>query len=124
MTQVFNKKPTIAILNKILGTVGLKEFREEFSFRKKDFLYYDTVNKMNILKPELEEFYFPCKAKIYLENIDEQKVITIFRQFLRVLDYNLVSKEKYSNGEKYIQYTFISKHRVYSPKNKIIVFSS
>jgi hypothetical protein len=120
MTQVFKKMPTLEILNKILSAIGLDVFKEEYTFRKKDFEKWESISKIIAIKSELSEFYFPCKAKIYLENIDEQKVITILRQFLRALNYNIISKEKYSNGEKYIMYTLVGTHHINSPKTKII----
>ena len=91
MTQLFRKQLNTDILNKVLGTLGLSEFKEEFSFRKKDLITYGSVEKMKIINEELSEFYYPCKAKLYLDDIDESKCVTIIRQFLRFFDYNLVT---------------------------------
>ena len=123
MSQLFKEKPTLEILNKMLITINIDTFKEEYTFKKKDFDKWDTVNKVIELKDELSKFYFPCKSKIYLENIDEQKVITILRQILKVFNYNLISKEKYSNGEKYILYTLIDNHQIHSDKQKIIYWN-
>lgn len=123
MSQVFKEKPTLEILNKMLMTINIDTFKEEYTFKKKDFDKWDTVNKVIELKDELSKFYFPCKSKIYLENIDEQKVITILRQILKIFNYNLISKEKYSNGEKYIQYTLIDNHKIHSDKEKVIYWN-
>jgi hypothetical protein len=124
MSQVFKKKTNLDILSKILETIGLKNLRDEFSFRKKDFVYHETVKKIKDIKSDLEEFYFPCKAKIYLENIDEHKVVTIFRHFLKTFDYNVISREKYLHGEKYIEYTFISNRRISKPNDRVIIFAN
>lgn len=110
MTQLFRKQLNTDILNKVLGTLGLSEFKEEFSFRKKDLITYGSVEKMKTINEELSEFYYPCKAKLYLDDIDESKCVTIIRQFLRYFDYNLVSREKYNNGEKFIVYSLVSPH--------------
>ena len=124
MTQLFKKSPNGEILNKVLNTLGIDEFKEEFSFRKKDLILFGTVDKMKVLESELREFYYPCKAKLYLDNIDENKCITIIRQFLRFFGHNLLSKEKYNNGEKYIIYSLSATHHIKSPKIKIIQFKS
>jgi len=116
MTQLFKKDPTINILNKVLGTIGLAEFKEEYNFRKKDLITYGSVEKMKLINIELSEFYYPCKAKLYLDDIDESKCVTIIRQFLRFFEYNLVSKEKYNNGEKFIVYSLVSPHNMKSKK--------
>jgi hypothetical protein len=120
MSQVFKEIPNIDILNKLLQTIGIDAFKEEYSFRKKDFEKWETISKIVFLKDELSKFYFPCKSKIYLDNIDEQKVVTILRQFLKALNYNLISKERYSNGEKYILYTLTSSHKIHTSQQKII----
>ena len=120
MTQLFKKDPTIDILNKVLGTIGLTEFKEEYNFRKKDLITYGSVEKMKLINNDLSEFYYPCKAKLYLEDIDESKCVTIIRQFLRFFEYNLVSREKYNNGEKFIVYSLVSPYNMKSKKEIII----
>lgn len=124
MTQLFKKSPNVEILNKVLNTLGIDEFKEEFSFRKKDLILFGTVEKMKLIESELRELYYPCKAKLYLDSIDDNKCITIIRQFLRFFGHNLLSKEKYNNGEKYIIYSLSAAHHIKSPKIKIIQFKS
>jgi hypothetical protein len=123
MTQLFKQTPDNIILLKILNTLGIDEFKEEFSFRKKDLFSLGTIDKMKLIEHDLRAFYYPCKAKLYLENIDENKCVTIIRQFLRSFGYNLISKEKYNNGEKYIIYSLSAAHHIKSPKIKIIKFN-
>jgi hypothetical protein len=123
MTQLFKQIPDDITLLKILNTLGIDEFKEEFSFRKKDLFLLGTIDKMKLIVNDLRKFYYPCKAKLYLENIDENKCVTIIRQFLRSFGYNLISKEKYNNGEKYIIYSLSAAHHIHSPKIKIIKFN-
>lgn len=123
MSQVFKEIPNIDIFNKLLKTIGIDGFKEEYCFRKKDFEKWDTITQIVGLKDELSKFYFPCKSKIYLEHVDEQKVVTILRQFLKALNYNLISKEKYSNGEKYILYTLTSNYKIHTSEQKIIYWT-
>ena len=59
------------------------------------------------MNEELLRYYIPCKAKIYLLNIDEKRCITILRQFLKVHNYTLMSKEKYVKGKKSLFYQVI-----------------
>jgi len=123
MSQLFKKNPDQELFTKIIQTLGIDEFKEDFSFRKKDLLSFGTIHKLKALEPELREYYFPCKCKLYLDNLNENKCITIVRQFLRFFGYNLVSKEKYLNGEKFIVYSLSAAHHIKSPKNKIINFN-
>jgi len=123
MSQLFKKNPDQELFTKIIQTLGIDEFKEDFSFRKKDLLSFGTIDKIKALEPELREYYFPCKCKLYLDNLNENKCITIIRQFLRYFGYNLISKEKYLNGEKFIRYSLSATHHIKSPKNKIINFN-
>lgn len=123
MSQLFKKNPDQELFTKIIQTLGIDEFKEDFSFRKKDLLSFGTIDKIKALEPELREYYFPCKCKLYLDNLNENKCITIVRQFLRYFGYNLISKEKYLNGEKFIIYSLSATHHIKSPKNKIINFN-
>jgi hypothetical protein len=123
MTQLFKNSPNTLLFNKVLQTLGIDEFKEEFSFRKKDLLLMGTVIKMKLLEPELRQHYYPCKSKLYLDNIDDSKCITIIRQFLRFFGYQLISKEKYDCGEKYIIYSLSALHHMKSPKTKTLKFN-
>ena len=60
------------------------------------------------MRSELEDFYLPCKAKIYLEGMDEKRAITVLKQILRLHGYFLLSREKNFNNKKIIFYQLIN----------------
>ena len=62
---------------------------------------------MNEMYDELLRYYIPCKAKKYLTDLNEKKCITILRQFLKMQNHTLMSKEKYVNGKKILFYQVI-----------------
>ena len=64
---------------------------------------------MNEIMPEIEKYYIPCKSKKYLTDINEKKCITILRQFLKIHNHTLNSKEKYVKGKKI---TFLSSYSI------------
>lgn len=84
-----------------------------YSFSKKIIINKNIVtiidNKIDFLK----KYYIKCKHKIYLENLNEKKIITLLRQLLKTHDFDLKAKEKYENGKKYLLYT-ISKKIIYN----------
>lgn len=80
-----------------------------YSFSKKTLI---TKNIKSIIIDNLEtlkKIYIKCKHKIYLENLNEKKIITLIRQLLRTHEYDLKAKEKYENGKKYLLYTISKK---------------
>jgi hypothetical protein len=72
-----------------------------------------TVKKLNELKPILEEYYLPCKARLYLDDMTEKKSITVLRQVLRLFKYHINSKERNINTKKIIFYSIASDEEEY-----------
>ena len=103
--QLFKKNPSNELFNKVLESFGLVDLEDKRSFSRKDLKYIKTVEKINSLKSELEECYLPCKARTYLNGLNEKNVITILRQVLKTRNYSITSREKYMKGSKFIIYT-------------------
>ena len=104
INQLFKKRPTAESIVPILALYNLSGFEDSKSFTKKDLAVFGTVQKLEDNKSILEDLYLPCKAKIYLNNLNEKKSVTILRQILKLFKYNLKSTEKYIQGEKMIEY--------------------
>ena len=112
--QLFRRNPDRYIINDLMIAFKIKSLDDEdFYFTKHDLINLNIVNKVNNIKEKLEIYYLPCKAKIYLEDINEKKCITILRQFLKHIDHNLKLKEKYIKGTKnYLYFIHTNKDKV------------
>ena len=64
---------------------------------------------IKIFEQEIKDCYIPCKKHKYAGDINNKTIITILRQFLKLHDYDLHSKEKFIKGTKYLMYKIISK---------------
>ena len=105
--QLFSKEPPpIEFVNKILYIIINKELNENiyFEFSRKNLINKKVIEKISEFIPELKKYYLKCKHDKYLENLNEKKIITLFRQILRPYDYNISAVEKYNNGEKFLLY--------------------
>ena len=80
-----------------------------YSFSKKTLITKNIKNIINENLEKLKKIYIKCKHKIYLENLNEKKIITLIRQLLRTHNFDLKAKEKYENGKKYLLYTISKK---------------
>ena len=119
LNQLFKNKPTIEIINELVSLYGLSDINDTKIFSKKDLENINTVDKLENMKDKLGEFYLPCKKKTYLNNITPKRAITILRQFLKIYNYTLKSKEKYIKSEKIIIYNIRpSKNKVSNKKPK------
>ena len=108
INQLFVKKVDIDVLIRLLHCFGLDNMNDRKFFSKYDLVQHNTVQKLNTLKVELEEYYLPCKAKIYLENITEKRALTVLKQVLRLHNYYLLSRERNFNQKKVIFYQLVN----------------
>ncbi len=102
--QLFKVLPTKEFIDKIAQLYGVKDFDTNYKFTIKDLENCDIVGRLNDMRLELFEYYLNCKFKKYMEDLTEKKSITILRHFLRVINYKVESREKYSNNRKYLVY--------------------
>ena len=105
--QLFKVSTNVEITEKILENFGIKGLDDNHSFTRDNLSDLDTVNNINEMYDELVRYYIPCKAKKYLTELNEKKCITVLRQFLKMQNYTLMSKEKYVEGKKILFYQVI-----------------
>tara|TARA_B100000767_G_C19698403_1_gene507262 strand:+ start:845 stop:1240 length:396 start_codon:yes stop_codon:yes gene_type:complete len=105
--QLFKVSPNIQITEKILENFGIKGLDDNHSFTRENLIDLNTVDSINMMYDELIKYYLPCKGRKYLVDLNEKKCITILRQFLKILNYTLMSKEKYINCKKILFYQVI-----------------
>lgn len=118
--QLFKNLPTKEIVNKVLMCFNIENLENsKITFCRKDIINFDSVTKLNAIKSELKEFYLPCKARTYLNDLNEKNIVTILRQILKHHNYNVLSKEKYLRGEKFILYTIVASDNIVEDKRNI-----
>jgi hypothetical protein len=108
INQLFNQTMSEEVLLQLMKCYGLNGLNDRRSFKKQDLVTIGTVNKINLLKDILDEYYLPCKSKLYLGDMTEKKAVTVLRQVLRLFEYHLVSKERNISNKKIIFYTLES----------------
>ena len=110
INQLFQDKPSIELVSRMVEYIGLKDLQDPRFFTKKDMHSNNTVEKIkeNLLA-ELKKIYIKCKAKSYLTDLDETSVLTILRQILRVHNLQLISKNKCIRGNRHQQYRILSR---------------
>jgi hypothetical protein len=126
--QNFRKNPDIQIIQSILETFGLDNLEDDRFFTKEHMKEINTKENLNLLKSKLNEYYLPCKSKIYLNNINEKKCITILRQFVKNYNYKVIGIDKSIGGKKqttyrliYLNQDFLSPKKEPEVKRKYIV---
>ena len=116
--QLFRISPDMEITENILQLFGIKDMDDNHSFTRMNLIDLKTVEKMTELSENLRKYYIPCKSKKYLTNLNEKKCITILRQFLKIHNHTLISKEKYVKGNKQLFYQVIPQQIDMLTKNR------
>jgi hypothetical protein len=124
--QLFsNESPPYELVEKIFESLLNIKLNETllYNFSRKILLNKNVNENIIDFIPELKKYYLKCKHQKYLENLNEKKIITIFRQILKDYDYTIKASEKYENGTKYLLYTIEKKKIILLKKiNSIINF--
>ena len=107
--QLFRHSPDEKVTLQLLSLFGIQNFEDNHTFTRNNLEDLQTVENMNKLIVSLSLYYIPCKAKKYLSELNEKKCITVLRQFLKVHNYTLFSKEKFVKGDKQLYYQIIPK---------------
>jgi hypothetical protein len=93
-------------VNKILYLLINKNLHDNiyFEFSRSNLVSKKIYDKMIDFIPELKKYYLKCKHNKYLNNLNEKKIITIYRQIMRPYGYSISAVEKYNNGQKFLLY--------------------
>lgn len=106
--QLFKVIPDRNFVVELLHLYGIKDFYDTHYFTIENLKSLNTVDNLNNITEKLKEYYIPCKAKIYLKNINLKRCIVILRQFLKCHNFTLYSKEKYLKKIKQTTYRIIT----------------
>ena len=120
--QLFRKEPSDTIINKVLQCFKIYNIDKTAYFTKDYLKNINVLDNMKDIIYELEEYYLPCKSKIYLNNLTEKKIITILRQLIKLKNYYIISKETFINNRKVIIYSITKISINNEIKDRTIVF--
>jgi len=125
INQLFRKEPNKEILLDLINAFGYQNINQiDQPFSKKDLEKRKTIDKIQKLKPKLEEYYIPCKAKTYLnKKMTLKGAMTILRQFLKYEGYYLNYWETYVNSIKVTYYQIKEDEQVKKNKTYVVSFS-
>lgn len=107
INQLFKDKIPDDLLIKLLSAFNLKGLDDDTCFSKADLEKIQTVQKIEELKDSFYKYYLPCKFKIYLDKLNDNKCITVLRQILKLFQVKLISRQKYIKYKKITMYSIM-----------------
>jgi len=110
LNQLFVHRPSLELVNKMLPKFGIRDINDNTTeFTLLDMAQLNTLVAVSAFENEIKECYIPCKRNKYVGTLDDKALITILRQFLKMHDHDLQSREKFIKGTKYLVYHVITK---------------
>lgn len=111
--QVFQKIPPLELIKEIVGFFGIYTLEIGKSFQNIDLDKLDTLLKLKDKLSVLREYYYPCKAKLFLneDSLTLRRAVTILRQIISIRGLTLEVREKFIKKTKILIYTIISEDR-------------
>lgn len=110
LNQLFTHRPSLELVLKMLSKFGIHKIDDNTTeFTLLDMAQLNTITAIKTFENEIKECYIPCKRDKYLAHLDDKALITVLRQFLKMHDYDLQSREKFIKGTKYLVYHVITK---------------
>ena len=101
MPAIFKKLPPHELLLQFIAAFGLKGL-DDASWFSKNHVRLDQLEEVLV---DLEPYYIPCKAKVYLHGeITQLRAITILRQVLKAHSVTLKSSERGRDNMKCLWY--------------------
>jgi len=100
---LFRKKPSREFIESIIQASGLLGVHDLRWFSKEEL----KLEAAETWLPELEAYYYPCKAKRFFYgrgDPDADLLITVFRHILSLIGYYLQKQEKLYKGHKQTMY--------------------
>jgi hypothetical protein len=100
--------------------LGFTSFRDKRIITIDSMVRFGTLAKMRGFVDKLRDYYLPCKARVFLDNLTLKKCITISRQGLKLYGYDIISVEKSVNNKKKLFYHLVSRNEkiLKRPTNK------
>ena len=120
--QLFHTKPSNELIFTCIQALGFSDINDHSVIPRSNMETSGTVCKFTTLLPRLIEIYIPCKFDLFCnKSLDINSCITITRQLLKSIDYDLVSRECTINGQRMQKYELmtITAKKIY--KKAIIV---
>ena len=118
INQLFIYNPDIKLIEKIINIIGFDSLYTNKKIFKHDLELNNITTKFNLIINDIKNNYIACKQK-YCDNLNINKCITITRQHLKTIKYDLLSEISYIDGKRYITYRIIQAKLKKNIKNKL-----
>lgn len=104
INQLFIDKPPESIILNCVVLLGWTSFTDKRIVMRTELDNIQVADKFINIINQLRQYYLPCKQDKYLSNINTKSIITIVRQLLKTIGYNIRGIEKVIDNKKEMIY--------------------
>jgi hypothetical protein len=104
INQLFRKTVDMIMVLAVLRCFNLHSLLDCTPFSKRDLVRIRTAERLGALFHQLQDYYIPCKGRMYLVQGSLGKALTVLKQVVRLYDYRLASREQTHGKQKLIMY--------------------
>ena len=116
--MILRNQPPLELILKFLEGFGLKSLNDTSWFSKDNI----QLDKVELILPELEPYYMPCKAHYIHDELTINSAITILRHLIKARGTKLSAREKARLGLKTVWYQLIPARQTLT-EDAVIEFS-
>lgn len=104
INQLFIHKPPEPLILTCINILGWVTFTDKRVLIRSELEKTQVVANFSCVINELKLYYLPCKQDKYLTNINVKAIITIVRQLLKTIGYNIRGIERVMDNKKEMIY--------------------
>ena len=116
--QLFYNKPDNDIIMKLIYNLGYPNLYNKKIIYVSELYKNNVLQKFNNMINDIKSNYIPCKKK-YCDNLTVKKCINITRQYLKTINYDMISTIYYINNKRDRGYRIIPLSQKKFIKNKM-----
>lgn len=110
INQLFSIQPDRPNIIRCIRLLGFKDLEDRRELSKIDILSLNVCIEFKKLNDYFKTIYLPCKQSKFISNYNLKNCITITRQLLRTINYDIISKEKMIRNTKVMVYYIATKN--------------
>jgi hypothetical protein len=118
INQLFHTQPDNELILKIINILGFESIYSNKKVFKRDLELTNIVSQFSNIIDEIRENYIYCKEKC-CDNLNVKKCVTIARQHLKTIGYDIISEFVYIDSIRHITYRIVQQKLKKNIKNKL-----
>jgi len=124
INQLFIDRPSETIILTCVVLLGWTSLTDTRIIMRTELDNQKVADKFISVINDLRQYYLPCKQDKYLTNINTKSVITIVRQLLKTIGYNIRGIEKVIDNKKEMIYKLEKYNKIHHTPAPLLQKSS